>query len=177
MLSETSLDLLTGLPTRPALLAILYRETDRVQRSQQPLSLVLLDLDKQWRSQLSQSRCNAVLAGLADRLNRMLRSYDTLGRTGDNEFLLILPGCSAINANLLAERLRTEVFSAPLTPDGNAIRLSACFGVASSEGRSPIVVLQEAEAALQRARQKGPDSIETFARSQDADMEPLEFFS
>jgi GGDEF domain-containing protein len=64
-----------------------------------------------------------------------LRSYDTFGRTGEHEFLLILPGCSAINSNLLAERLRAEVFSTPISVDGESLRLSACFGIASSEGR------------------------------------------
>lgn len=106
-----------------------------------------------------------------------MRSYDTFGRTGEHEFLLILPGCSAINSNLLAERLRAEVFSTPISVDGESLRLSACFGIASSEGRSPVVVLQEAESALCRAQEAGPESIWTFTHALNAEIEPIEFLS
>ena len=74
-----------------------------------------------------------------------MRSYDVLGRPGMDEFLVVLPGCSATNAMMLAERLRMDVFSLPFHVAGESIRLSACFGLASSIGRSPVVVLREGE--------------------------------
>jgi diguanylate cyclase (GGDEF)-like protein len=100
MLSQPQLDPLTGLLTRPALLATLFRETDRVQRSKHPLSLAQFSIDdfEHWTARLTKLQCDALLKSVAERVGRLLRSYDTFGRTGDHEFLLILPGCSAINS-------------------------------------------------------------------------------
>jgi GGDEF domain-containing protein len=63
---------------------------------------------------------------------------------------------------LLAERMRVDVFSLPFRVSDELIRLSACFGIACSRGRSPVVVLREAETALQAARSAGPESICCF---------------
>ena len=102
---------------------------------------------------------------VAARTAHLLRSYDVLGRPGMDELLVVLPGCGINNAMMLAERLRLDVFSVPFHVGGEAIRLSACFGLAVSNGRSPVVVLREAEQALERAREAGPESIECFGDS------------
>ena len=94
-----------------------------------------------------------------ERAARLLRSYDLFGRLSVNEALLALPGCDSFHATTLVERLRISVFSAPFYLAHQQILLSACFGIASSNGRSPIVVLREAEAAMQSAREMGPGSI------------------
>jgi diguanylate cyclase (GGDEF)-like protein len=155
-------DRLTGVLNRDAILAALLRESDRVQRSGTALALILFDLDDfgHWNSRLGAHTCDELLCQVASRTARMLRSYDLLGRTGKDEFLIGLPGCSAANATTLAERLRTEVFTEPYHVHNEAVRLSACFGIAQSLGRSPVVVLREAEQALARARGIGPESIE-----------------
>jgi diguanylate cyclase (GGDEF)-like protein len=152
---------------REALLAMLFRETDRVQRQNSSLCLVLFDIDDfgHWNSRLGVDACDELLCQVVRRTTRLLRSYDVLGRPGKDEFLVVLPGCSATNAMMLAERLRMDVFSLPFHVAGESIRLSACFGLASSIGRSPVVVLREAEQALERARAAGPESIEFFGDS------------
>ena len=78
---------------------------------------------------------------------------------------------------MLAERLRTEVFFEPFRLAGEAIRLSACFGLASSQGRSPLVVLREAEQALQWAKDTGPESIQCFGNCPDPIAPPVTFLS
>jgi two-component system, cell cycle response regulator len=90
---------------------------------------------------------------------------------------MVLPGCETSNALTLAERLRMEVFSLPFHIGGESIRLSACFGLASSLGRSPVVVLREAEQALGLARQSGPESIQRFADSLRPSPSPVTFLS
>lgn len=179
MFFESQLDSITGLLTRPALLAALFCETDRVQRSKQPLSLLLMAIEGNecWGPRRTRPQCDALLLGVVERTNRMLRSYDTFGRTGDSEFMLIVPGCSVQNANVLAERLRAEVFTAPIAAGDDSLRISACFGIASSGGRSPIVVLQEAEMALRWAQEAGPESIRTFTSALKVEVEPIEFLS
>ena len=172
-------DRLTGVYNRETILAMLFRETDRVQRMKSALSLLLLDIDDfgHWNSRLGNDACDELLCQVAGRIARLLRSYDLLGRPGKDEFLLVLPGCSAVNAVMLAERMRVDVFCAPYHVGGDSIRLSACFGIAASQGRSPVVVLREAEQALQWARTAGPESIQCYGDSPHGSDGPVAFLS
>jgi two-component system, cell cycle response regulator len=157
------MDHLTGIYNRETLMAVLFRETDRVQRMRSSLSMILFDIDDfgHWNSQLGAEACDELLRQVVTRTSRMLRSYDVLGRPGKDEFLVALPGCTPAHAAQMAERLR-GIFSAPFEVEGKAIRLSACFGIADSFGRSPVVVLREAEQALVCARTDGPETIHWF---------------
>jgi two-component system, cell cycle response regulator len=177
--ANAQLDRLTGVYNREALLSILFRETDRVQRQKNALAIVLFDIDDfgHWNSRLGAEACDDLLRQVVARTTRLLRSYDALGRLGKDEFLMVLPGCETSNALTLAERLRMEVFSLPFHIGGESIRLSACFGLASSLGRSPVVVLREAEQALGLARQSGPESIQRFADSLRSSPSPVTFLS
>lgn len=163
-LHSTQTDTLTGLYSRSALLSMLFRETDRMQRMKSQLCLLAFDIDDfgHWNARLTVDAGDQLLRLVAHRARTVFRSYDLLGRAGEDEFLAILPGCSSTDAFTLAERLRTDVFEEPFRFDEHAIRLSACFGIASSAGRSPVVVLREAEIALRAAKAIGPDSIECF---------------
>lgn len=175
---SAQIDPLTGVYNRSTLLSMLFRETDRVQRIKTPLCLLLLDIDDfgHWNSRLGTDACDELLRQVVDRSSRLLRSYDLLGRPGKDEFLIVLPGCSTVDAVLLAERLRTEVFAEPFHVAGQAIRMSACFGIAASEGRSPVVVLREAEMGLQQAKEMGPESIQCCGGS-TSNRPPVAFLS
>ncbi len=178
-LLSAQFDRLTGVYNRETILAMLFRETDRVQRMNSPLTLLLLDIDDfgHWNSRLGNDACDDLLCQVADRIARLLRSYDLLGRPGMDEFLLVLPGCSAANAVMLAERMRVEVFCEPFRVGNDAIRLSACFGAAVSQGRSPVVVLREAEQALHWARAAGAESIQCFGDCPRSSDGPVTFLS
>jgi diguanylate cyclase (GGDEF)-like protein len=175
---NAQMDSLTGVYNRAALLSMLFRETDRVQRMKTSLCLILFDIDDfgHWNSRLGTDACDDLLCQAVGRTMRLMRSYDLLGRAGNDEFLAILPGCGMAAAMALAERLHLEVFSTPFHVAGEAIRLSACFGIASSEGRSPVVVLREAEQALERAKSAGPESIQCFSGT-SAYAAPVAFLS
>ena len=161
------------------MLAMLFRETDRVQRMKSSLCVILFDIDDfgHWNSRLGTEACDELLCQVVARSTRLLRSYDLLGRPGKDEFLMALPGCSSANAVIMAERLRVDVFCAPFRVGGDAIRLSACFGIASSLGRSPVVVLREAEQALLVAKATGPESIQCAGDSPQPDAAPVAFLS
>lgn len=163
---EVQHDPITGTFTRDTLLTILFRETDRVQRLHGALGVVVMDIDDfgHWNLQLGQDAGDQLLREVARRAGRSLRSYDVLGRLGRDEFLMALPGCSVINAVELTERLRMDVFGGSFWvktahKEIVEVRLSACFGIAASRGRSPVVVVREAEQAAEHAKQMGPDSI------------------
>jgi len=163
---EAQRDALTGIYNREAMLSLLFRETDRVQRLNGALCVMAMDIDDfgHWNAELGREACDGLLGEVSTRTGRLLRSYDLLGRTGADAFLLALPGCGVANASLLAERLRMEVFGEPFqavagSKGAVSVRLTASFGIAASGGRSPVVVLREAERALEQARQAGPDTI------------------
>jgi two-component system, cell cycle response regulator len=143
------------------------------------LGMVLFDIDEfgHWNSRLGAEACDGLLCQVVDRASRLLRSYDLLGRVGKDEFLIAMPGCSSLNALMLAERMRSEVFSSTFQLADKFIRLSACFGISSSRGRSPLVVLREAEQALAWARSSGPESIECFADCPRPAHAPVTFVS
>lgn len=170
-------DRLTGTLTRQAMLSTLFSETDRVQRMGTQLCMILFDLDdfRHWNGRLGATACDGLLAQVAERVRGLLRSYDELGRMGPDDFLAALPGCGTANAVLLAERIRSAVFSVPFRIGGKAVRLSACFAVAASQGRTPVVVLRELEDTLRRAKESGPETIETATGCPDA--APVEFLS
>ena len=75
----------------------------------------------------------------------------------------------------MAERLRVDVFSLPFHVAGESMRLSACFGIAASNGRSPVVVLREAEQALIEAKAAGPESIQSFNGCADSSAAPVTY--
>jgi two-component system, cell cycle response regulator len=176
---NAQLDRLTGVYNRETLLSMLFRETDRVQRMKSSMSFVLFDIDDfgHWNSRLGVDACDELLCQVASRTGALLRSYDLLGRPGMDEFLVALPACSPANAMALTERLRIEVFSEPFHVGGEAIRLSACFGIAASRGRSPVVVLREAEKALEWAKASGPESIQCFGCPPQSTSPPVTFLS
>jgi diguanylate cyclase (GGDEF)-like protein len=172
-------DRLTGVYNRETMLSMMFRETDRVQRMNSQLCMILLDIDDfgHWNSRLGTDACDDLLCQVVARTARLLRSYDLLGRAGKDEFLIALPGCSSVNAVMMAERLRMDVFSSTFHVNGDAIRLSACFGIASSMGRSPVVVLREAEQALLVAKASGPESIQSSGDCPDSIAAPVAFLS
>ena len=161
------------------MLSMMCRETDRVQRMKSSLCMILFDIDDfgHWNSRLGSDACDDLLCQVVGRTTRLMRSYDLLGRPGMDEFLVALPGCTPVNAVMLAERLRIDVFCSPFRVAGESIRLSACFGIASSQGRSPVVVLRDAEQALQSAKAAGPESIHCFNDSQCSSAAPVTFLS
>jgi diguanylate cyclase (GGDEF)-like protein len=154
-------DGLTGLWNREALMSLIFQETDRVQRMKTPLSLMLLDLDDFSRinHDYGYETGDRVLIELANRFRRQLRSYDLIGRCGEDEFLMALPGCNLESAILLAGRIQESILARPFPVDQDATPLNASFGVAISRGRSPLVVLREAERALAQAKIAGKNCV------------------
>jgi len=178
MMERAQFDELTGAYNRATLLSLLFRETDRVQRMGTSLCGILFDIDDfgHWNARLGTQACDRILVESVERIQHLLRSYDLLGRMGSDDFLALLPGCSPINAVQLAERIR-DSFAEPFHAEGMSVRLSACFGVAASQGRSPIVLLRELEGALNLAREAGPETIQSASDCPASQSPPVAFLS
>jgi len=162
---------------RDELITTLFRETDRAQRLKTGLALVLCGIDgwEDWRSRLDKATVTELEQEITKRIVRILRCYDSLGHVDEGEYCVILPGCNGFNAVRMAERFREEVFGSKILTGREELNLEACFGVAGSGGRSPLVVLRNAENALQKARARGTGSIERS--SYEAEPDPATFSS
>ncbi|HEX5234826.1 MAG TPA: GGDEF domain-containing protein [Silvibacterium sp.] len=154
---HASWDQLTGLWNRESLLTLLFSETDRVQRMGTPLGLLLLDIDRfsQINSEYNKEGGDKILKEFSDRIRRFLRSYDLIGRVGGDEFLIALPGCASNEALQLAARIRTVLLRPPFAVGGDMVSITVSMGMVQSRGRSPLVVLREAECALAEAKREG----------------------
>jgi GGDEF domain-containing protein len=161
---------------RATLIPLLFRETDRAQRMKAPLSLMALSpFELGMVNRLDRTaNCEDAMGQIAERASRFLRSYDLIGRIALDEFLLALPDCDGFNASVVAARLRKDLFAKPLRIARQQIQFSASFGVATSFGRSPIVVMREAESALQAARMEAPGSIHCYASCPETEDEAAE---
>src|SRR5690606_20417876 len=90
-------DPLTGIWNRRAILDILGSELVRAQRAGDVVAIVMVDLDhfKHINDVYGHATGDAVLCEATNRMRASLRSYDAIGRYGGEEFLLVLPGCTA----------------------------------------------------------------------------------
>jgi two-component system, cell cycle response regulator len=104
-----------------------------------------------------------VLKEAARRMGACIRSYDTLGRYGGEEFLIVVPSCDSAGALALAERIRRGIESEPVVTDAGNLRITISAGAAVSGQDKPLetqVLLQIADEALYRAKEHGRNRSE-----------------
>jgi two-component system cell cycle response regulator len=163
LLVQATHDSLTGLWNRKASMDTLARELSRAGRENRRVGLLLADLDhfKQINDTYGHLAGDRVLQTVAMRLKSALRTYDTIGRYGGEEFLIICPGCDEAALLRRGEHLRTALASEPVvTPEGN-IPVSLSLGAAVSSGSFlQAEMLKLADEALYRAKRAGRNRVE-----------------
>jgi diguanylate cyclase (GGDEF)-like protein len=156
-------DALTGLYNRRHLDQELARlHTDSV-RHQDPLCVLLLDLDhfKHVNDTFGHSAGDHVLHTFADRLRRELRAGDIGGRWGGEEFLVILPRTDLDGGLAKAERIRSVTEEEPIAAAGQQIKVTVSGGCALGPGESAEAIVQLADACLYQAKDAGRNRIAT----------------
>jgi two-component system cell cycle response regulator len=155
---QATRDSLTGLWNRPTILEILDRELARSFREQRDAAVVMADLDhfKRINDQFGHLGGDQVLRQIARRFVEELRPYDTVGRYGGEEFLIVLPKIEAPSALALAERLCRHVRSEPIMVDDTPVFVTVSLGVAVWDAKlTALELLRQADAALYRAKAGG----------------------
>jgi diguanylate cyclase (GGDEF)-like protein len=145
-------DDLTGLPNRRAWEQELPRELARVKRDSRPVCVAMLDLDrlKDYNDERGHQAGDRLLKEAAAAWSAQLRASDMLARYGGDEFAVLLPGCTAGDAQALLERLRSAM------PEEQTV----CVGVAGWDGvESPETLVGRADAALYDAKRTGRDRL------------------
>jgi len=162
---QATKDSLTRLWNRSSILDALQRELSRGQRERTPIGVILLDLDhfKLINDTYGHFAGDAVLREAARRLSMSIRPYDSLGRYGGEEFLIVFPGCDENTAVAQAERLRVDLCSEPMLLTETAITLTASFGATAAlpgYDNSSEVLIRRADEALYRAKRLGRNRVE-----------------
>jgi diguanylate cyclase (GGDEF)-like protein len=160
--SRAMRDGLTGLWNRTAIFEIIERELDRARRGERAVAVILADLDhfKSINDTYGHLTGDKVLVESARRLTADLRVYDSTGRYGGEELLIVLSNCDSESAFRRAEDLRHRLRSEPIHCDGFDVRVSASFGVAISlPGIGVNELVQQADNALYRAKRGGRDRV------------------
>jgi diguanylate cyclase (GGDEF)-like protein len=96
-------------------------------------------------------------------MTECVRAYDTVGRYGGEEFLIVVPASDEIGTLGLAERIRSEMEAQPVALDTGEIRITGSLGVAICSDEHPQdlqVLLKLADEALYRAKERGRNRVE-----------------
>jgi diguanylate cyclase (GGDEF)-like protein len=158
-------DLLTGIDNRGVVIDAMNREASRQLREGGAFGVVLLDLDhfKNVNDTLGHLAGDAVLKESALRIKQAVRPYDTVGRWGGEEFLVVAPSSDAEGTLALAERIREAIQSTPVTTQAGEASVTASCGVAASTESNrldPHTLLHLADEALYRAKELGRNRSE-----------------
>jgi diguanylate cyclase (GGDEF)-like protein len=157
-------DGLTGLVNRNSILETLNDEISRAARTNQPLSVLMVDLDKfkMVNDMHGHLAGDAVLREAARRLKGSARRYDSVGRYGGEEFLVVLPGCDATDAAAQAERMRAAIAAAPFVTPSQPLSVTASLGVACSSQCAPESLIRHADDALYAAKARGRNQVAAY---------------
>jgi diguanylate cyclase (GGDEF)-like protein len=160
-------DALTGCFTRGHSLEVIDSELRRARRSQTPVSVIMFDLDhfKDVNDRHGHLCGDAVLSAVGKRMKEVLRGSDLKCRYGGEEFLVLLPETPLHGARRVAETLRKEIADRPVPWAGEALTITASFGLAQTlPGEVNVqAVIARADQALYRAKDDGRNCVRIAA--------------
>ncbi|MCW8994218.1 MAG: diguanylate cyclase [Psychromonas sp.] len=138
-------------------------EYKRHTRTQQPSSLIMLDIDhfKQINDTYGHPFGDEVIRQVANCLRKNMRETDIAGRYGGEEFTLILVDTDLQNARLVAERIRVAIESYQFSYQGKQVKVTASLGIAHITGNIPDYKswIKRADMGLYIAKNSGRNQI------------------
>jgi len=162
-----AVDSLTGLSNRKHIMDTLALHIKRYARHKTPFSILMTDLDhfKRVNDTYGHLAGDAVLVRVGKIFNETLRSIDTAGRYGGEEFLIILDSTGKQEAKQTAERIRQAVESSEIITGGHTIKVTISIGIATSndtinlDKNSGQLLIGLADKALYKAKEEGRNRI------------------
>ena len=132
--TSTGRDPLTGLANRRLMYETMTSERRVAERSKDVYSLIIIDIDhfKSLNDTYGHSVGDIVLVEAAKIFSSQLRK-DFIARWGGEEFLIILGKTNNTDGMRIAERIRTKLCTTPILAEGNALKVTASFGLHTSD--------------------------------------------
>jgi diguanylate cyclase (GGDEF)-like protein/PAS domain S-box-containing protein len=159
------LDQLTGLPNRRHLYHACKTRLAEAKRHSQPFGIVMADVDhfKQFNDMYGHQTGDRVLRMVAQTLARNCRAYDTAGRWGGEEFLLVAGYAPAAELHLLAQRIRRLVEQSSLMVEGNPLSVTISMGATTVRpGDDLDALFRRVDELLYRSKMAGRNTV-TFS--------------
>jgi two-component system, cell cycle response regulator len=158
-------DVLTDLFNRGTVMDALRNELSRQTREHRSFGVILVDIDhfKGVNDTYGHLCGDEVLQIVARRMKECVRPYDTVGRYGGEEFLVIASATDAAGTMALAERIRSTLESKPVVTQAGEVRVTASLGAAVSTDARTVdaqALLRLADKALYRAKELGRNRAE-----------------
>lgn len=155
LVTEASIDPLTDVLNRRGIMATLDTELAAHERRQRPISVFMVDLDhfKRINDTFGHSAGDQALAGVTHTILGTLREGDHLGRSGGDEFVVILPGADKHQAQAILARVRKAIEAAAARNPSNP---TASIGIATApeDGWDTANLLEKADARLYQAKER-----------------------
>lgn len=152
-------DHLTGLVNRSLFRDRLIQAMARSKRLQQPIGLMLLDLDrfKSVNDTLGHDMGDELLKAVSERLKSCVREVDTVARMGGDEFTIILEGVSSEASIVVVAKRIAESISSTFELKGQHISIGVSIGITvyPHDDHGVDELLKHADAAMYRAKQQG----------------------
>ena len=159
-------DELTQLYNRRGLFELGQREVERSREMATSLSAILFDIDnfKLVNDRYGHAVGDQVLTVIAERCQRAVRSADTFGRYGGEEFIILLPETSLAVAAQVAERICRCVAEKPIDTQAGPIKVTVSAGVSCmSDTASELdILIDQADNAMYAAKQNGRNRVMIF---------------
>lgn len=157
-------DGLTGLLNHAPFLDELERLVEEANASNQPLTLVMSDLDhfKDFNDEYGHQAGDKVLQEVGRWWQAIMPNHASLGRYGGEEFICVLPGETLDRGIELAEMMRTTLAEHPVSHNGAQLHVTASFGVAElgRPATNATRLIRLADKALYRAKDAGRNRVE-----------------
>ena len=172
LVEDSRNDAKTGLLNAATWERLASTELTRAVRTKSPLAIAMLDIDrfKVINDTYGHLVGDQVLQEIARMLTSQLRDYDVAGRFGGEEFSLLLPQISSVDAIRLAERIRSHIAAmsiiAPGAAGGERVQVTVSIGVAALDPgttRTYAQLMSAADAALYRAKGGGRDQVQMIS--------------
>jgi diguanylate cyclase (GGDEF)-like protein len=150
-------DGLTGALNQSAIRLLFDQELARARRESRPVAALMIDVDhfKTVNDTYGHDTGDEVLKSVVREIRKVLRPYDTLGRYGGEEFLVMAPNAQSDCAMMIAERIRKQVSELPMAAGRHLVRVTVSIGVASGIGLDLPTLIRAADEALYASKAAG----------------------
>jgi diguanylate cyclase (GGDEF)-like protein len=159
-------DALTGCYNRRKMDADLHAEIARARRYQNPLSLLMIDIDwfKKYNDQHGHGKGDELLKRIVDIFGRLIRSSDTAYRYGGEEFAILLPAADKDEAVVIAKRLQQVIEEKEFEGEresqpGGKVTISIGVATYPWDGNNADELLKSADTELYQAKRNGRNQV------------------